>query len=231
MLALTTKATPAPFAPAGGLAEPNGGARHDDCTGRTSVKRSTPGNKAFRTAWQDAVRSCPPPEKGVTDYRLTCVEKVVAFVMSTYGDSDGRNVFPSLDSIARGGSISRRAAIRARERLTAAGWIELEHRGGSDSDGARITSRYHLTIPKGFTSDSGSPVTQGDRCQTRPRPVTQTTATGDSGAPNKENPYKETDKGASADCLDCFGHGWYLGPKDDAAYPCDCTRPALRAVQ
>lgn len=215
----------------GTVAEPTGGDRHAHCTGRTSVKRSTP-KKAFRTAWQDAVRSCPPPEKGVSDYRLTSTERLVALIMSTYGDIDGRNVFPSLDSIARGAAISRRAAIRARDRLTVSGWLGLERKGGSDRFGARITSMYHLAIPEGFTGDTGSPVPHGHRCQTGPRPVTQTTATGDSVSPNKGNQYQGTDKRASADCGDCFGNGWYLGLKDDTAVPCACiTRPRLEAVQ
>ena len=192
--------------------------------------KPSPG-KAFRTAWQDAVRSCPVPESGVTDYRLSSHERLVAFVMSTYGDFDGCNVFPSLDAIARGAAIHRSTVVRIRERLCSAGWIELEHQGGAHPGAPRDTSRYRLTIPDGGRGRTGRPVAQDDRSPSAHRGVALSENRGRTGRPNKENQYKETDKGASADCLDCMGHGWYLGLKDDTAVPCACTRPALKAVR
>jgi hypothetical protein len=200
--------------------------------GSSSAKRRPP-SKAFRTAWQDAVRSCPPPEKGVTDYRLTTVERTVAFVMSTYGDIDGRNVFPSLDSIARGAAIHRVSAVRARDRLRSAGWIEMEHQGGAQPGLPRDTSRYRLVLPDIPRGSTGLPVAEDYRSHTATTGVAQGYMRGSPGLPNKENPYKETDKGQRADpsCDECKGKGFMLPLDSDAIVDCFCLRPVLEVVQ
>ena len=198
----------------------------------TPTRRDTNTTKAFRTSFQDAIRACPLPEKGVDDYRLSSTERLVAFVMSTYGDSDGRNVYPSAGAIARGGALTRRAVIQCRLRLCDAGWLELVRQGGSDLDGKRTTSLYRLVIPS-LTGESGLPVNEGDRCTSRHRLVNVVPTTGERGAPNKENPYKETDKGSAADpsCDECKGKGFTLPLTSDTVVACSCRRPTLRAVQ
>ena len=197
------------------------------------MRRDQKSAKAFRTTWQDAVRDCPAFEKGTDDYRLTSTERLVALIMSTYGDFDGCNVFPSVDAIARGAGIHRVTATRTRDRLCVAGWLNLEHQGGAQAGLPRDTSRYRLTIPVIHRGSTGLPVAQDYRSPWATAGVALRSNRGSPGLPNKENPYKETDKGSAADpsCDECKGKGFTLPLTSDTVVACSCRRPTLRAVQ
>jgi hypothetical protein len=80
--------------------------------------------------WRDTVR----------DSDLDKTAKLVAFVLSTYIDSDGR-AFPSQDTLAAGASLSDRAVAMATERLERAGFLIIERSRGLRSH------RYIVALP------------------------------------------------------------------------------------
>jgi hypothetical protein len=78
---------------------------------------------------------------------LKSMQKLVAFTLSLYADSDGRNAFPSELALVEASSASERTVRDALRELGEAAWLIKEQRNGS-GQGWRWNF-YTLTIPEG----------------------------------------------------------------------------------
>jgi hypothetical protein len=84
----------------------------------------------------------------------------VLFVLARYANDDGSNCFPSLETIAVGSNMLKRAVIRCIAQLCAAGLVEEEKGGGRGK-----VSRYRLTFgpaPKRVTPCHPKGAPKGD---------------------------------------------------------------------
>lgn len=84
----------------------------------------------------------------------------VLFVLARYANDDGSNCFPSLETIAAGSNMLKRAVIRCIAQLCAAGLVEEEKGGGRGK-----VSRYRLTFgpaPKTVTPRHPKGAQKGD---------------------------------------------------------------------
>lgn len=98
-------------------------------------------DNSFRFRWERAIRS---------DSDLKSTTRLVLFVMGTYMDNDGTNLRTSLETVAKGAAISRRAAGEHIGIAVAEGWLELLERGRKVGTGANAwgkASEYLATIP------------------------------------------------------------------------------------
>lgn len=135
----------------------------------------------------------------------------VASVLASYGDEDGRNIFPSQETLAE---VCRRSVryVRAKLReLTELGLVRrLSHGGGRPSyrNGRRrrvTPARYELTLPLGVSGDAKRPQGGGSRRQ-GPRRNRQS---GDRRSPQKQptehdtqQPPRENGSGLSAQTVE-----------------------------
>ena len=71
--------------------------------------------------------------------------RAVLFVLATYADALGGNVFPSTMTIANGAGLARSTAITALHKLELLGEIE---RVGTRGRGPRRTIVYRITLPE-----------------------------------------------------------------------------------
>lgn len=69
----------------------------------------------------------------VRDADLTAPEKVVMFTLLTYADQHGKNMFPSVATIAQCAGLGRRSVFRALNTLEAKGFISRNVRSGAST--------------------------------------------------------------------------------------------------
>lgn len=85
---------------------------------------------------------------------LKAPEKLVLIILSSYGNSLGQNIYPSLNTIANKSCMSRRAVIDNLAKLEAKGYIG-KRRGGV-IDGQNVNNSYVINMEKlGFYYDKG----------------------------------------------------------------------------
>ena len=69
----------------------------------------------------------------VRDADLTAPEKVVMYTLLTYADQYGKNMFPSVTTIAKCAGLGRRSVFRALNTLEAKGFISRNVRSGAST--------------------------------------------------------------------------------------------------
>lgn len=107
--------------------------------------------RSFKTRWAFAIARAEG---------LTPAEKFTGTVLSYHGDADGRNVFPSLATIAAETNQSQRTVERHVPKLVRLGWFAVE---APAIQGVR-GSKYRLAIPDTPDSrDGGQAATTPDR--------------------------------------------------------------------
>jgi hypothetical protein len=81
----------------------------------------------------------------IRDSARSSTERHVAFALSTYGDEDGRDIFPSAERLAHDTGLSIRAVSSSLKALRDCGWLAWVH--------GQHSNRYTLTVPDDFVPD------------------------------------------------------------------------------
>lgn len=99
----------------------------------------------------------------VWEMDLSTSEKMVLLVIADHADDEGRNAWPSMQTIARKASLSHRQAKRIVAALRDGGWIVVEEQAGGTREmrDDRRPNRYTV-LPNGGTSASSRDVARGD---------------------------------------------------------------------
>jgi DNA-binding transcriptional ArsR family regulator len=88
---------------------------------------------------------------------ITAQQKLVLVAMNQYGDSQGRNIYPAIETIAKLACLSARQVRRHIKTLRQLGYLSPQGKGRNN------TTRYTLSVPT-----RGTPVSQPGG---RPRPT------------------------------------------------------------
>lgn len=99
-----------------------------------SVQRYEPGNKSFKTQWQDSVFK----------YASNKTDKLVLLALSMFADVNGRSCFPTQDQIAIMASCSRKTVGRHLNNCEALGWISTYKRARISGPG--YSTGYRLLL-------------------------------------------------------------------------------------
>jgi DNA-binding transcriptional ArsR family regulator len=88
---------------------------------------------------------------------VSAQQKLVLIAMNQFGDSQGRNIYPAIETVAKLASLSARQVRRHIKTLRQLGYLSPQGKGRNN------TTRYTLSVPT-----RGTPVTQPGG---RPRPT------------------------------------------------------------
>ena len=135
-------------------------------------------------------------ERAVAESDLPATSKLVAFTLGLFFSKAGDSCWPSMDTLADRSGLSRSTVIAHLGELRRAGWIALEHQGGSPTGGKRTSNRYEATIPHeclpfDATGPAARPVQDDDRSGSNGRPVVLTPTTGPGAGPYQSVPTSE----------------------------------------
>lgn len=119
---------------------------------------------------------------------LSSVARHVGLVGSLYASTDGTGIYPGGSRLASDTGLTVRCVRTATKDLVDGGWWVAERAGGSPAGGQRQAAQYRLAIP---TGEGDSPVNDDHRCISRPRPVNETTSTGEPRSPQEKGSRKE----------------------------------------
>ena len=119
--------------------------------------------------------------RSICDSTLPPTARHVALTMSIYMNESGGSAFPGGARLARETGLALRTVRVQLAILTDSGWLVVKFRGGSPVGGIRKATEYAAAIP--LTGAGDAPVQEGNRCNSRHRPVHLTTLTGAGDAP------------------------------------------------
>lgn len=110
----------------------------------SSGKGSGAPARPFIFVWQTALRAA----------ELAATTKLVAFLLATYADADGRDAWPGAHRLATDAGWKIRAVRKHLAVLQREGWIVTVSRGGGRPGHA---THYRLALPKGARGDTRVP--------------------------------------------------------------------------
>jgi len=111
--------------------------------------------KGLRWDWERSFRAAP----------LESGPKLVGFVMATYGDANGADVYPSTGRLADACGMNVKTVRKHRDGLEAAGWIKPSR---NNKGGRGRANAYRLTVPETLPT-----VGRVKRATTPPNPTKQ----------------------------------------------------------
>lgn len=167
-----------------------------------------------RFDWERIIRRinddrCPFPLKGF------------AFLLATYGDSDGTSIRPGDARLMAVTGKSSATVRRWRDGLIRLGLIEMEHRGGGAGRSARA-SLYRLTVPEDLLEAIGL-LDPDERAVTAdPTALTQVSGVADRGPPELRSPGNGTPLTTEGTPLISAANSAHLGehpPRDQEDQP------------
>jgi hypothetical protein len=118
----------------------------------------------------------------IDDERVPFHLKGFAFLLASYGDSDGTNIRPGDPRLMAVTGKSSATVRRWRDTLIHLGLIEMQHRGGGTGQSARA-SMYRLTVPDDLLEAIGLLDPDERPTSPPPTPLTQMSGVPDRGPP------------------------------------------------
>ena len=100
---------------------------------------------AFVLRYQSAIRSAP----------VSAYAKLLAFVLSSYANANGRSVFPSQRTLARDAGVALSTVTTRLNELASSGWIMKAERARNGRGWKR--TGYRLVIPAAAHDDEPRP--------------------------------------------------------------------------
>jgi hypothetical protein len=128
----------------------------------------------------------------IRDSARSSTERLVAHVLSDYGNEHGEDIFPSVARLAHDSGLSDKCVRKTLKSLRGAGWLDWTERYNARGQDASL---YRLLIPKDFAPDPFDPETErrsvSTPTETEPSSVTDPSET--------ERRSSETEPGSSRD--------------------------------